>query len=159
MLFRSYSVEDGTPSAELPDRVPSRTKRARRARLMKLQQQVSLERNRRWIGREMEVLVETSDERRTTNDERKDTNGARWLTDDRAGAYVQSRNRAISKSPSHSSTLTPTPSIGRSFRDAPEIDGQVYLAAGDVRPGDFIKARIIEARPYDLIGEVESEKG
>ncbi len=53
-----YSREDGTPSAALDRQVRPATKRARRDRLMRLQQDISLERNRRWIGRELEVLVE-----------------------------------------------------------------------------------------------------
>ncbi|MCP1675556.1 ribosomal protein S12 methylthiotransferase [Natronocella acetinitrilica] len=43
-------------------------------------------------------------------------------------------------------------SIGRSFADAPEIDGQVHLpGVGGVRPGDFVKARIVESDDHDLI--------
>ncbi|WP_414461703.1 30S ribosomal protein S12 methylthiotransferase RimO [Hyphomicrobium sp. DY-1] len=44
--------------------------------------------------------------------------------------------------------------IGRSKWDAPEIDGNVFLNGdGDVRPGDIVKANIIEADEYDLWGE------
>lgn len=53
-----YSREDGTPAARLPGQVTPALRRSRRERLMRLQQAVSLERGRRWIGRELEVLVE-----------------------------------------------------------------------------------------------------
>jgi ribosomal protein S12 methylthiotransferase len=45
-------------------------------------------------------------------------------------------------------------SLGRSYRDAPEIDG-VVLIPGDYPPGEFVRARIVEAQAYDLVGEVE----
>ncbi len=45
--------------------------------------------------------------------------------------------------------------VGRSRRDAPEIDGLVYLRGGRaVKPGDFVRARIAAARAYDLEGEI-----
>jgi ribosomal protein S12 methylthiotransferase len=43
--------------------------------------------------------------------------------------------------------------IGRSHRDAPEIDGLVFLK-GRAAPGDIVKARIQDAEPYDLFGRV-----
>ncbi|WP_034385560.1 30S ribosomal protein S12 methylthiotransferase RimO [Deinococcus sp. YIM 77859] len=48
--------------------------------------------------------------------------------------------------------------IGRTKGDAPGIDGQVYLYAGEfagqVRPGDIVQARIEDSDEYDLYGEV-----
>ncbi len=48
--------------------------------------------------------------------------------------------------------------IGRTKGDAPGIDGQVYLYAGDfvgqVRVGDIVQARIEDSDEYDLFGEV-----
>jgi ribosomal protein S12 methylthiotransferase len=43
---------------------------------------------------------------------------------------------------------------GRSRRDAPEIDGVVYLRGADARPGEMVRARITGAREYDLEGEI-----
>ncbi len=44
--------------------------------------------------------------------------------------------------------------VGRSPWDAPEIDGNVFLpGATSLKQGDMIRARIIEAEEYDLIGE------
>jgi ribosomal protein S12 methylthiotransferase len=43
-------------------------------------------------------------------------------------------------------------SIGRSYREAPEIDG-IVLLQGEERVGDFVRARIIGAQDYDLIAE------
>ncbi len=45
--------------------------------------------------------------------------------------------------------------IGRSYRDAPEVDGLVLIPdAPDAQPGAMLAARITGALPYDLIGEV-----
>lgn len=102
-----YSLEEGTPAAELGKRVPKKVAAKRLDRLMKLQQGISLERNRSFIGKTMEVLVEGQ-------------------TDE--GMF------------------------GRSYRDAPEIDGLVYLPGSTAKPGEFVKATIAEATEYDLIG-------
>lgn len=50
-------------------------------------------------------------------------------------------------------------SVGRSFRDAPEIDGLVLLPgnASLVTIGSLVPVRITGAIEYDLIGEVESD--
>lgn len=42
---------------------------------------------------------------------------------------------------------------GRSFRDAPEVDGMVYIS-GDAEIGEFARVEITEAMDYDLMGEV-----
>ncbi|NUM45680.1 MAG: 30S ribosomal protein S12 methylthiotransferase RimO [Anaerolineales bacterium] len=44
-------------------------------------------------------------------------------------------------------------SIGRSYRDAPEIDG-VVLIEGDVPAGEMVPVRITGAMAYDLVGTV-----
>jgi ribosomal protein S12 methylthiotransferase len=41
--------------------------------------------------------------------------------------------------------------IGRSYRDAPEIDGMVFIE-GDAEIGDIVPARITGAMAYDLTG-------
>lgn len=45
---------------------------------------------------------------------------------------------------------------GRTRFQAPEIDGCVYITAGEVRPGEIVPVRITEAHTYDLVGEVLS---
>jgi ribosomal protein S12 methylthiotransferase len=106
----TYSPEAGTPAAGLPDQVPAEIAEERYHRFMTAQQGISLARNRRWVGRDIEVLVEA----------RREQGG--WA--------------------------------GRSFRDAPEIDGLVLLRPGrrSLRPGEFVTARITGAEPYDLVG-------
>src|SRR5579871_1869005 len=102
----TYSREPGTPSHDMEGQVPFRAKRERYARLMELQQGISLAKNQAWIGRDLTVLIEESRDG--------------WL-------------------------------VGRSFRDAPEIDGLVYLE-GESPLGSLVRARVSSAEPYDLFG-------
>lgn len=102
-----YSVEEGTPAALLPDKVPSQVIQERFERAMSLQQGISRECNLRQVGRELDVLVEGS-----------------------------------------SSDL----SVGRCYRDAPEIDGVVLIPA-KLRAGDWARVRVVSAQEYDLVAE------
>ncbi|RII28796.1 MAG: 30S ribosomal protein S12 methylthiotransferase RimO [Geobacter sp.] len=43
---------------------------------------------------------------------------------------------------------------GRSSRQAPDIDGQVYITAGNANIGDIVNLRITDSSDYDLIGEI-----
>jgi len=45
---------------------------------------------------------------------------------------------------------------GRSSRQAPDIDGQVYITAGNANVGDIVSLRITDSSDYDLIGEIVS---
>jgi ribosomal protein S12 methylthiotransferase len=47
-------------------------------------------------------------------------------------------------------------SVGRSYRDAPEIDGMV-IVEGDIPPGEMVPVRISGALAYDLSGTVETQ--
>jgi len=43
--------------------------------------------------------------------------------------------------------------LGRSYMDAPEIDGITYVVAKKLRPGSFVPVKIVQARGYDLVGK------
>ena len=44
--------------------------------------------------------------------------------------------------------------VGRSYREAPEVDGQVYVENDtDSKPGDIIKVRVLQGFTYDVVGE------
>jgi ribosomal protein S12 methylthiotransferase len=111
-VFR-YSREPGTPAAALPDQVAPHIIDHRWHEMMRRQQRISRQRNRRWIGRVMRILVE-----------------GQGQTDD---------GRPLS--------------VGRSFRDAPDVDGQV-LFWGAAAPGAFVDVRVTQALDYDLWGDV-----
>ncbi|MBL8086703.1 MAG: 30S ribosomal protein S12 methylthiotransferase RimO [Chthonomonas sp.] len=100
-----FSREPGTPSYDMPGQVPTKVKRDRYDRLMRLQQVISREKNRAWEGRNLRVLIE----------EGRDG----W-------------------------------SAARSHRDAPEIDGWVYVQ-GEHTPGLFMDVTVTEGTDYDLM--------
>jgi len=111
-VFR-YSREPGTPAAELPGQVRDRVIERRWHAVMQLQQGISLERNRRWQGRTIPMLIE--------------------------GQGTAEDGRPLV--------------VGRSFRDAPEVDGQVF-AWGTAALGSFVTVRVTQAIEYDLWGEL-----
>ncbi len=55
----SYSKEAGTPAEKLPNQIHTNTKKSRYNKIMSLQQQIAIEKQKKLIGRELEVLVET----------------------------------------------------------------------------------------------------
>ena len=54
----TYSAEDGTPAAQMPDQVEESVKEARRAELMELQQEIAFDQAEQMIGREVLVMIE-----------------------------------------------------------------------------------------------------
>jgi tRNA-2-methylthio-N6-dimethylallyladenosine synthase len=54
----AYSERPGTPATNLADDVPAAEKRRRLNALLEVQEPIGLERNRAWLGREVEVLVD-----------------------------------------------------------------------------------------------------
>jgi ribosomal protein S12 methylthiotransferase len=54
----TYSVEDGTPAADMPDQISDSLKRERLERLMDVQRMISFENNEALIGREFPALVD-----------------------------------------------------------------------------------------------------
>lgn len=48
--------------------------------------------------------------------------------------------------------------IGRTYADAPEIDGVVYVQGENLEPGQMIPVTIVEAREYDLIAVPSDEE-
>ena len=44
--------------------------------------------------------------------------------------------------------------VGRSYREAPEVDGQVYIEGDtDSQPGDLVRVKVLQGFTYDVVGE------
>ena len=54
----SYSKEDGTPAARLKEQIHPMTKKSRYNKIMKVQQQSLIESRKRFIGKELKVIIE-----------------------------------------------------------------------------------------------------
>lgn len=42
--------------------------------------------------------------------------------------------------------------VGRSYADAPDVDGLVYVTGRKLRPGQFVPCEIVASQGYDLVG-------
>ncbi len=54
----TYSAEEGTPAAKMPDQIPEEIKEQYRDEIMELQQEISYDVNKRQVGRTLEVVVD-----------------------------------------------------------------------------------------------------
>jgi len=61
----AYSQRPGTPATHLEDDVPAADKRRRLNTLLAVQERIGLERNEAWLGREVDVLVDTVEPERS----------------------------------------------------------------------------------------------
>ncbi|MCK9329247.1 MAG: 30S ribosomal protein S12 methylthiotransferase RimO [Candidatus Cloacimonetes bacterium] len=43
---------------------------------------------------------------------------------------------------------------GRSYLDAPEIDGTIFITHGNAKPGDIVTVQITDSWEYDLVGKI-----
>jgi len=161
-----YCREPGTPAAELDNQVPEELAQERFDRFMLTQQKISLERNRLWVGKEMEVLVEKIVVHHKDFDD--PLVGAGFREPRRSPSFLGDPpttcgGRALQKPApttlrNHSGRLVEKKQlIGRSYRDAPEIDGEVIIDLPARRcasqPGNFINCKITEASEYDLLAK------
>jgi tRNA-2-methylthio-N6-dimethylallyladenosine synthase len=92
----AYSERPGTPATHLADDVPADDKRRRLNALLALQEPIGLERNRAWLGRTVEVLVDTIVPPRTHDHDDGDEGDSAHPTapDERSGAlHLSGRTR------------------------------------------------------------------
>ena len=50
--------------------------------------------------------------------------------------------------------------VGRSYRDAPEVDGEVLIQAADetIQPGNFYITEVYDSDEYDLFARLKKNK-
>ena len=124
----TYSAEEGTPAAEMDGQVDEEVKIARRNEIMELQQEISAEKAEGRIGKVYEVLVEGTVPVDSVNGE--------------AFASIMEVNEDGKKV-----------YIGRTYMDAPDVDGQVFFEADyEIMSGELVEVEIIASDEYDLFG-------
>lgn len=106
-----YSDSNDLPSHRLPGHIAESVTKDRHDQLMSCQLKISLENNRKHIGRVYDVLVEETSEENVF--------------------------------------------IGRTFFQAPEVDGITYIHSDKLQIGSFVNVMIADAYEYDLAGEIE----
>ncbi len=106
-----FSREKGTAAYSMKPQISAKQKRERKKIIMQTQANISKEINKRFIGKEIPVLIE--------------------------GIFS---NGQI---------------IARSYRDAPDIDGLVYIKTEkNIIPGEIEQAKVYEVNEYDLFAEI-----
>ena len=124
----TYSAEEGTPAAEMDGQVDEEVKTARRNEIMELQQEISAEKAEDRIGKVYEVLVEGTVPVDSVNGE--------------AFASIMEVNEDGKKV-----------YIGRTYMDAPDVDGQVFFESDyEIMSGELVEVEIIASDEYDLFG-------
>jgi ribosomal protein S12 methylthiotransferase len=110
-----FSPEEGTPAAAMEGRVSSEIGEERYRRLMELQSEISLERQKLFLEKKLRVLIDEID-----------------YEDDTAW--------------------------GRSYREAPEVDGLIGISGGSVlEEGQCVEVRITDAAEHDLFAKIAGE--
>ncbi len=107
----SYSREKNTYAYNLKPQIKSIVKKKRKQKLMKLQKEISLNINKKYIGKNIQCIIEE----------------------------IHQDGKIIA----------------RSYRDAPEIDGLVYIKTKEyLTPSDIVNVKINKCTCYDLYGVV-----
>lgn len=107
----TYSKEKNTYAYNLKPQIKASIKKQRKNELMKIQQKISLEINKKLIGKQIDCIIEAI------------------LQDGKV--------------------------IARSYKDAPEVDGLVYIDTKELlTPGDIEKVTIVDCNEYDLFGVI-----
>lgn len=112
----NYSIEETTPSFILGNSISAKEKERRKDVLMKIQQEISLKKNEKLIGKKIKVLIDDIEDKHY---------------------------------------------IGRSERDAPEVDGEVIIdpTGKYLTPGNFYEVDIYDCNEYDLFAKDNSMGG
>jgi len=108
----TFSPEEGTPAYGMEGQIEEAVKRGRCNRLLELQAEISIERQRLFIGRRLNVLIE----------EVSREDDIAW---------------------------------GRSYREAPEVDGLIGVHGGSaLEEGSIVEVLISDAEEQDLFAEI-----
>lgn len=112
----TYSPEENTPAANMPEQIDEAVKEARKDEIMALQQEVSIDKSSEMVGKILDCMVEGH------------------IPEDEV-------------------------CVARTYKDAPGIDGLVFINTNaSLMSGDIVKVRITASTEYDLVGELYTEE-
>jgi tRNA-2-methylthio-N6-dimethylallyladenosine synthase len=130
----AYSERPGTPATRLADDVPADVKRRRLNQLLALQEPIGLERNRAWLDRTVEVLVDTIVPPRSHDHQDSDE-------------PISIAPRRAAGTDSDGGAIAPVRLTGRTRQNK-----LVHLEGPAAWLGSFVQVRIEHAGPYALRG-------
>ena len=124
----AFSPRPGTPAARLPDDVPPAEKHRRLTALLDLQEELGLARQRAWLGRSTQVLVE---------------------------AVRPARSHEHDDSADHEPTVAPAPGEGTTWLSGRNRENRlVHVAGSPDLVGSFVTVTVDHAGPYALRGRL-----
>jgi ribosomal protein S12 methylthiotransferase len=131
-----YSREEGTRADKFRGHIPDKIKRERFDSIMKLQQEIARDINSSFFGRELEVLIDETEEPNRPN-----------------GPNRLNRLNRLNGPNEPNRPNRPYNYIGRTQHDAPEVDGNIFVTSSKKhKPGDFITVKVVDTMEYDLVG-------
>jgi ribosomal protein S12 methylthiotransferase len=133
----TYSHEQRTPAWAMLDDVDAEEKEDRRARVESIQWDVGLERKRAWLGRRVEMVVDE-------------------VFEDPDEALLEAV--AIELGEDSRVDWDGPVAFGRTEGFCYEIDGGVWLPAGDLEEGQFLMADLVACGPYDFLASRAEER-
>jgi len=134
-----YSPEEGTSAARLPGRVPDEEIADREARILDLQAEISLDRQRARLGKQFEILVDRVGAPH-------DIDAAEVLAALADGVWSEKPERATLADVLDSGDPV---AVGRSYHFGFDLDGVVLLPAGELAAGQWIRADFAAVTPFD----------
>jgi tRNA-2-methylthio-N6-dimethylallyladenosine synthase len=136
-----YSPRPGTAAAKLKDNVSPKEKERRWKILTEILKKTALEKNKKYIGRTVEVLIEAEQRRTRTSSVR----GRRGLS---TLKYAENQRRSAFSSASISFYIGKT----RTYKTVKiQLDPKPYTLNPNLI-GQFVKVKIIDALPWGLKG-------
>jgi hypothetical protein len=138
-----FSVEEGTPSAQLPDRVPDEVIHDREALIMDLQAEISLKRQQARLGRTFAAVVDEVVPPGTEG-----AHEAEGLLDAlREGVWHdQGERKALSGVLRSDVSLA----LCRSYHFGYDLDGVVAMPAGGLLPGQWVDIEFQAVTAFDV---------
>jgi tRNA-2-methylthio-N6-dimethylallyladenosine synthase len=127
-----YNVRTGTRAAQWPDDVPLAVKKERLARLIRMQETISLEKNRALVGREVEVLVEGLARRHGEGARAPEGGGAEGFPESDARGSRRPRGNLLGRT---------------------RGDKCVVFEGDEALIGQLGRVRVVEAAGHTLLGE------
>jgi ribosomal protein S12 methylthiotransferase len=139
-----FSPERGTPSAEMPDRVPGEVIHDREALIMDLQGEISLRRQQARLGRTFSAVVDEVVRPGTENAEE----AGLILESFRDGAWADEGEREALAGVMRSGVSL---ALCRSYHFGYDLDGIVVMPAGKLQSGQWVDVEFRAVTAFDVL--------
>ncbi len=165
----TYSQEEDTPAAVMPDQIEEKTKQRWRDELMALQQEIAFEHAEQMVGRTVTAMVEGElMEEDAFPDSFASEEGNEWSEDEGNAARFAGEEETPPRCAAAAGRACDVENaarfagahtyVARTYGDAPNVDGLLFINTDEtLMSGDFAQVKITGAKEYDLIGVIADE--